>query len=63
MQKEKTFLGMLLVASLTILLLTIWVHSDPKDGNPLIKWIDDHHVSVTYKGRAYESPDTKIIEY
>lgn len=28
-----------------------------------IVWIDDHHVSITFKGRTYSKPDTKIIEY
>ena len=28
-----------------------------------IVWIDSHHVSITFKGRDYDRPITKIVEY
>lgn len=28
-----------------------------------IVWIDSHHVSITFKGRDYGRPITKIVEY
>lgn len=31
--------------------------------NPHIEWIDAHHVSITFTGQNYQSPDTEIIEY